>query len=160
MISGFNLIQNSINTQSTTQSSHGFQFIQNSQTQTPQQQLLQSMPNSISRITTSYPIEEQEEQEEEYNECNYNSREVTPNYASTNSNNPNNYITLPFANATYLTIITAKLTYQPISGMYNYLTVVNASNIYLSMSMLPILIYKLWMHQITTYKSLTHQTFI
>jgi len=87
------------------------------------------------RITTFYPIEEQEEEEEEeneYNECNYNSREVTPNYASTNSNNPNNYITLPFANATYLTIITAKLTYQPISGMYNYLTVVNASNIYLS----------------------------
>ena len=165
MISGFNLIQNSIsssqptNTQTSMQQSqqsiHGFQFIQNSihsqqpeqqrQQQQQQQQLLHSIPNSNSipnsRITypsyRSYLIEEQEEQDECEEQEEYPYRytddecDTSPNYASTNSNNPNNYITLTFANATYLTIITAKLTYQPLCGMYKYLTVVDASNIYL-----------------------------
>jgi hypothetical protein len=162
MISGFNLIQNSIsssqptNTQTSVQPQqpiHGFQFIQNSihsqqpeqQRQQQRQQLLHSIPNSNSipnsRITypsyRSYLIEEQDEQEEQEEQNEYPYRyiddefDTSPNYASTNSNNPNNYITLTFANATYLTIITAKLTYQPLSGMYKYLTVVDASNIYL-----------------------------
>jgi len=151
MISGFNLIQNSISSSqpATTpqrQPIHGFQFIQNSiQGQSEEQeqeqqyrQFLQSMPNSYpNSYSKSYPSEQyqypdQEEYEDQDQDQDQDKCMTTPKYASTNSNNPNNYITLNFANDTYLTIITAKLTYQTIAGMSAYVSKSYASNTYLS----------------------------
>ena len=45
--------------------------------------------------------------------------------------NPNHYVTLEYAEHTYIKITTAELIYQPLSEMYEYVTVVDASNIYL-----------------------------
>ena len=48
--------------------------------------------------------------------------------------NPDQYVTLEYAEHTYLKITTGELVYQPLSSMYNYLTVVDASNTYLQIT--------------------------
>ena len=45
--------------------------------------------------------------------------------------NPNQYVTLEYAENTYIKITVAELLYQPLSEMYKYLTVIDASNTYL-----------------------------
>lgn len=48
--------------------------------------------------------------------------------------NPNHYVTLEYAEHTYIKITAAELLYQPLSSMYNYLNVVDASDTYLQMT--------------------------
>ena len=139
MISGFHLIQNTRNTRNTPPSIHGFNLIQNSQSH-PQSEL--QSPLHTYQVRTTSIEEEEEDNEYQDNDKDYQDNEYQDNdkdyptitYTSTNSSNPNNYITVTYANEVYLTIITARLTYQTISGMSSYITVDALSAQYLTIA--------------------------